>query len=314
MWSFLVGICVELVAAAVSAISDCKFCANAHGLCAQAAGMQAALKVIQQREPSLIADEHARKVIEWTLNIFKPHASIVKSPPMNKEEAAELIGTVFSTIYMNVITHNFVSDKAVPPKIPEFIRNAYEKDGAFKSVVTKVAVKVLRKDPARAGRMDRVFELLPKEFDEGKVVLPEDMNWVNGNDFVKKNMKFWLWAVEEECYCVVQSSLRNLVMDFVLKDFKCEEIDRSPREWASDIINKSPHGKFVTENQDRVWAELMLILAADPVKFHACNILQDFKRKYPGELGGKKLKAGVIMAAFLRARRVCSFLGEFLDT
>lgn len=300
---------VELVAAAVSAISNCEFCANAHGLCAQAAGMQAAMKVIQQKDPSLIADEHAREVIEWTLNVFKPNMRIIKNPPMTKEDAPELIGTVFATIYMNVITHNFVSDRAMPPNLPRFLRLAYEKDGAFKSIVDKVAAKVLKKKSAPPDEMNKVFKLLPREFEEIKVEIPEDMNWVNGNDFIKKNMKFWCWAMGIHCDAIVPRSLRNFLTDFMMNEYMCQEIDKAPEEWASEIISKSPHGKFIIENDDLVWAELMLIVAADPVKLHACEVLQKFKKQNPDECGEKKLKAGVIFAAFVRARRVCSFLG-----
>ena len=310
---FLLLYITELVAAAVSAISNCDFCANAHGLCAQAAGMQAAMKVIQQREPSLIADEHARKVTEWALNIYHPNKSIIRSPPMNTEEAAELIGSVFATIYINAVTHNFVSDRAIPPKAPEFVRKAYEKNGTFKACVDKLAVRLLKKEPARAGKMDKVYGGLPKRFDEESIRLPNDMIWVEGNDYIQRNMKFWYWAIEN-CTSIVQTSLRSLVEEYVLQRYKGESLDNSsPREWANEIIDQSPHGKFVTENQDRVWAELMLVVAVDPTKLNGCNVLQDFRRKYPGEIGEQKLKCGVMLAAFLRARRICSFLGRFLQ-
>lgn len=299
----------ELVAAAVSAISNCQFCANAHGLCAQAAGMQAALKVIQQREPSLIADEGARKIVEWTLNVFLPTTDIIKNPPFTKQEAPELIGTIFATVYMNVITHNFVSDRAVPPKLPDFLRSAYEKNETFKKIVTKAAVKVLKKETAKAGRMASVVKLLPKEYDEESVELPEDLKWVNGDEDLKKGMKFWYWTICEESNALIPGSLRKLVEEYMLQEYNCEEIDISPRDWAMKIINKSKYGKFVVENDDRVWAEVLLILGADPTKLHACSVLTDFKKMYTGEVGEWKLKVGAMMAAFLRARRVCSFLG-----
>ncbi|WP_329239145.1 carboxymuconolactone decarboxylase family protein [Actinoallomurus sp. NBC_01490] len=105
----------EVVAVAVSQANRCRFCVDAHSILVHALGEhRLAEDLFHDRTPA--ESEYAR-IVTWAKATRAPDATSLPAPPFPAEHAAEYLGTVLSTHFINRMFSALTDERLLPGNV-----------------------------------------------------------------------------------------------------------------------------------------------------------------------------------------------------
>jgi len=268
----------EAVAAAVSNLNSCSYCVDAHTIMLDAAGEKNAADAISRSCYSDIADVNLRLMVDWAAATSTPKSPVLLSPPFNRQEAPEIIGTAVYYQYMNRLV-TVLLDKTPLPSTQSWLKPTLK---SMASHMFQNAVKT-KKDPGDSLRF------LPK------ANLPSDLQWAKHSPNVACAFARFAEAVEKAGERTLPLAVRAFVQEELNEwNGKASELSLA---WSEEEI-----GRF--NEAEQAAARLALFAALAPHKVEEALVLE-FRKHFPEET---KMLGALSWASFAAARKTGTWL------
>ena len=124
----------ETIAAGISQINTCSYCVDVHQTSIRSVGDEQTAKAIANGTWKDLKDKKIKSLIEWSINTLNPTAEIIKNPPFDLSEAAEVIGTALEFHSTNRLVSIFLEESP----LPKFLTNV-----TIKKIALNIASKTL---------------------------------------------------------------------------------------------------------------------------------------------------------------------------
>jgi len=131
----------ETIATCESEINKCNYCADAHSIMIIGTEnkLQHNIQSVKDGKSELKTKED--KLILWALNNLNLNDDIILSPPFNKSERPEIIGTAVLFYYINRMVNIFALDTPLPTSKMKGLVKYLASNLIFKKVIKKKKVK-----------------------------------------------------------------------------------------------------------------------------------------------------------------------------
>jgi len=267
----------EAVAAAVSRSNDCPFCVEAHALLSGVAGQAKDRDALIAGTVDGIADERRRELVAWAAATREPHSELLRSPPFDRKEAPEVIGTAFAFHYINRVVEVFQGHRGMQVG-PAPLR------GAVMTLVGGVAGRAIR----RRREPGRTLDLLPQSD------LTDDLRWASAAPAIASAAARFAAAVERAGEEALSERERACVTSALAA---WNGADPPP---GGDWLESAVRG---LERSARGKARLAVLAALAPYR-----VDDDVVRAFGERASDRDLVGAVAWAALGAARRVASWL------
>jgi AhpD family alkylhydroperoxidase len=267
----------EAIAATVSRVNDCPFCVEAHALLSAVAGERRDRRVLVEGAPGEIADGPRRALVEWAAVTRQPQSELLRSPPFDREQAPEVLGTALCFHYVNRVVEVFQGHGGIRLG-PAPVR------GAVRALLGGFAGRAMR----RKREAGRSLASAPE------AELPSDLDWARSSPPVAAALARFVAAVErageESLPEPVRARLRSVLAAWDGEDppLSGDWIERALEDLAPEA---RPAGRVA------------LLTALAPYRLDAAAV-RSFKEGRPGD---RALVGAVSWAALAAARRIASW-------
>ncbi len=270
----------EVVAACISRLNQCPFCADAHSVMLRAADGHDAAARIRSGTEGGIADRRQRAVAEWALATRSPGAKPLSLPPFSPGEAPEFIGTAVWMHYINRISKVFLSTSLIPLR-SDFLglRSLAERAGGWYFAA-----------PVRRIRTSgESLRLLPQR------TLPDDLGWAAASPAIAQAFAAFAHSADDAGAIVLAPEVRDLVRENV-SVWKGED----PGLNLSWLTTELAH----LDARHHPEARLALLAALAPDRIGP-EVVSDFQKRLPGD---EPLLGAVAWSSLTAARRIGTWL------
>ena len=264
----------EAVAATVSRINQCPYCVDAHSIMLRAAGKHKTAKAIINGKINEISDPKIRSVVRWASASRSPGTEPLLSPPFNKEEAPEIIGTAVFYHYINRMVSVLLSETPLPSN-RSWLRKPLER---FAGLLFSRAVR-------RSLVVGESLRFLPE------ADLPTDLGWSRHVSTVAKAFSRFAVTVESSGKQALPLEVRKLICERV-QTWEGEDPGLS-RSW----VEKSIRG---LDEKAKVAGRLALLTAFSPYQVDG-EIVLDFQLHFPD---AKELLGALAWSSLIVARKI----------
>jgi AhpD family alkylhydroperoxidase len=268
----------EALAATVSRINDCPFCAEAHALLSRVAAESRDRAALVSGVADGIADPHRRGLVAWAAATREPHSQLLRSPPFEEHDAPEVIGTAFAFHYINRLVEVFQGHKPVQAG-PAPLR------GVTMTLLGRVAARAMRRSRQRG----RTLRMLPES------PLPDDLAWAMPSPAIAGALARFAAAVERAGSEALRQPERARVSAVLA------EWNGADPPLYGDWLERALHG---LEGDSRSRTRVAVLAALAPVRIDETDV-QAFKRAQPLD---RHLLGAVAWSALGAARRIASWL------
>ena len=267
----------EVVAAAVSMLNQCSFCADAHTIMLNSTGDRPIADAIGKAHYEKIPDPAIKAIAEWALATLSPGCRILSSPPFSQREAPEIIGTAVFYHYINRVATIFLGDTPLPSS------RAWLEDP-----LKRFAGLMFRRSVRRLKTPGESLDLLPP------ADLPEYLKWMEINPTVAGGFARFVGAIQD---------IEEIALSYEARKHVFRIIDRwtgeaaNTRNWIEDEIGQ------LDEAQESA-IRLSLLAALSPNQIDGEDVL-NFRKYFPGDTG---LLGTIAWASFTAAMKICKWI------
>jgi AhpD family alkylhydroperoxidase len=268
----------EAVAAAVSKLNQCPYCADAHTIMLKAAGENGIANAIINARYDQISNVRIRQLVDWTLATRSPESKILLTPPFSRQEAPEIIGTAVFYHYINRMVSVLLSETPLPSNRPWLKR-------PLKRVASLIFSRAVNR-PKTAGDS---LQFLPE------ADLPTDLGWAETVPNVARAFARFAAVIEEGGNFALSPEVRSLIKKQVnVWNGKVPQLNRSWVEQAVRGFNEASQAA----------ARLTLLTALAPYQIDE-DLVSAFRRHFPED---DKLLGALAWASFTAARKIGTWL------
>ncbi len=268
----------DVIAGAVSVANQCPYCVEAHSNLVKFTDQEVAL-AIQTKNSGHIHNAELRNLVEWGFATLSPTSEIIKNPPFNATDRAEIVGTALNFHYINRFINVFLEDSVIP--IPNVM--------GVKSLLMFMGKPILQ-------------ELSHLKLNDGKALrstpngaLPHDMRWAESNPIVATAFLRLAKAADRAGEEELPADVRVVVAEKI-NAWRGESMPLG-KQWLETAT-----APLVDEMKPLARLALMTALASYRVDQET---IAAFKHVLPGDAS---LVKAVIWASFQAARRIGSWL------
>ncbi len=268
----------ETLAAAVSNLNGCSYCVDAHTIMLDAAGEKKAASAISHNRYDDISNMELKLIAQWASATSTPKSPALLSPPFNRHDAPEIIGTVVFYHYINRMVTVLLGETPLPSNQPW-----------LKSGLKVVASRMFEASVKAVKEAGESLKFLPK------ASLPGDIQWAKPSANVAWAYAGFAQAVEEAGEQALPLAVRTLVREEVNEwNGKTSELSLA---WSEDEICR-----FDEATQSA--ARLALFTALAPHKVDV-EVVSEYRKHFLGE---DKLLGALAWASFVAARKTGTWL------
>ncbi|MCP4164747.1 MAG: alkylhydroperoxidase [Chloroflexi bacterium] len=188
----------EAVAATVSRLNHCTYCADAHTMMLHATSAHDVAAAISRGQEGRIQDAGVRQIIAWANATRSPGDPLLQTPPFSQAEAPEIIGTAVAFHYINRMVDIFLDATPLPSN-----------RGWTKGPLKRVAGWYFSRAARRAKPAGSSLALLPA------ADLPLDLGWAAPSPTVAAAFARWAAVVEMAAREALPTRVRALVRERV---------------------------------------------------------------------------------------------------
>lgn len=271
----------ELLAAVVSQINKCPYCAEAHSATLGSGGEAGLGPAIADGSWKQLSDERTKLLIEWGLSTRKPEAAVIKKPPFSAREAPEIIGTALEFHTLNRLVDIFLEESP----LPEIIRNKWIRGIALKMASLTVFREMISKKAVPGSSL---------KFIEERAV-PAKFKWAAPVPAFSKALAAQEVLLDQiETDTVPKAS--SQVLEECLRHWNGEEMPFG-RKWLEAAVSQVPE-------KEKPVARLILLTAFSSYTVSEKDIM-DFREVMPTD---RELLEVCYWAAAKTSRRIGSWL------
>jgi hypothetical protein len=265
----------EAVAAAVSVANVCPYCVDMHSTGMYDLACEHDAEAIVYDRVHEVTDDRVRALAAWARVAHLPDAPVVRTPPFDDAERAELVGVAVAFHYVARMVNVFLPGYLLPPRLGLRARRR------FKQGVSHVLAPVLRasRTPGRS------LSLLPD------APMPSCATWAAGNVPIAAAVARAYAAFEAAGERSVHPAVRELVCGRV--DGWRGEAPGPSRRWCDEFVIDLPADL-------RAAGRLALLTAVASYQVDD-EVVHEFQRRQPDDAA---LVDTAAWASFAAARRV----------
>lgn len=271
----------ELLAATVSQINKCPYCAEGHSAFLRTGGEAGLAPAIADGTWKQLEDERTKSLIEWGLSTRKPEAAVVNKPPFTAKEAPEIIGTALEFHTLNRLVDIFLEESPMP----EIMRHKWIREIALKMASLTVFREMISKKAVPGSSLKFIEE----------TAVPAKFKWAAPVPAFAKAIaaqQVLLDQIEKET--IPQTSAR--VLEENLSQWNGEEMPLG-RKWLEVAVSQ------ISEKEKPV-ARLILLTAFSSYTVSEKDIM-DFRGVMPSD---RELLEVCYWAAAKTSQRIASWL------
>ncbi len=268
----------EVIAATVSQLNNCPYCVDAHTIMLTASGEEKIANAISKAHYEEITDQKIFAIVRWTLASTSPRSELLRSLPVSKEEAPEIIGTTVFYHYMNRMANALLGETPLPSN-KDWLK------GPLKSIAANTFSGAVKRPKIAGDSLD----LLPK------AELPNDLKWARFNPNVSNAYARFASAVEEAGQQALPTEVRAHVEEELSKWFG--ETSELSLAWCEDALSQFSEPTASA-------ARLAVLTALAPNRIDQETILS-FRKQFSEDT---KLLGALAWASFSAARRIGTWL------
>jgi len=262
----------EAIAASISKVNQCPYCVDAHTIMIRAAGERKNAKLIAQEKYDQIQPEQTKKIVKWALSSLSPKSELILSPPFEKRDRSEIIGTAVFYHYINPLVTLFLGNSPLPVPF-------------FKNQMKTIASHIFKKAVNRSKIPGSSLTLLPQR----KVTI--DLSWTKESPNIYGAFSRLAGVISDIEKSVVPKQTVQIVEQY-LKDWpkKKQEIGSN---WINEITNK-------IDSQPNAATALALMTIVSPYKI-TYELISNFRKYFPRQNQLLEIPA---WASFTRAIKI----------
>ncbi len=268
----------EAVAATVSKINQCPYCVDAHSIMLKAAGKHKAARAITNGKINQISDPKIRSIVRWASASRSPGTEPLLSPPFNKEEAPEIIGTAVFYHYINRMVSVLLSETPLPSN-----------RSWLKKPLKRFAGLLFSRAVRRSVVAGESLRFLPE------AALPTDLGWSKPVSTIAKAFSRFAATVE---------SAGKQTLPLEVRELSCERVQAWEGEdpgLSRSWVEKSIRG---LDEKTKVAGRLTLLTAFSPYQVDE-EIVLDFQLYFPDD---KELLGALAWSSLIVARKIGTWL------
>lgn len=268
----------ETVAATVSTLNNCPYCADAHTIMLEAIGEHAMAGAISRSRYSQISATRVRSIIQWALTTNTPKLDAKSLLPFSPQEAPEIIGTAVFYHYINRMATILLGKTPLPSNIPW-----------LKNPLKRIASMMFSPAVHRPKTPGESLKFLPR------ANLPEDLQWTKSNPVIAQAFARFADAINVVGEQALPLQVRERVAGFIDK-WKGETFGLG-RSWVEDETKDF-------DEASKTAAQLTLLTAIIPSQVDESTVVK-FRRYFPSD---DALLGALAWGSFLAARRIGTWI------